>query len=70
MQADPLLPRWPCSCIVGGAVMAVDLDGAAVVLGRRTLSEVLGIAGCVHVPIWLSVSCYPRAALTGPTTAP
>lgn len=65
VQADPILHEVAlfvhlgCLIVGFGAVIAVDWMALLWVLGRRSLTEVLDLAGCVHVPIWsvTPVSC-------------
>ena len=73
VQADPLLHEVAlfvhlgCLVVGFGAVIAVDWMALLWVLGRRSLTEVLGIAGCVHVPIWIG---YSGLVLSGVLLSP
>lgn len=58
VHPDPVLHEVALFChlaclVVGfGAVLAVDWQAALWLLGRRELTDVLGTATHVHVPIW------------------
>jgi hypothetical protein len=73
VQADPLLHEVAlfvhlgCLVVGFGAVIAVDWMALLWLLGRRSLAEVLGIAGCVHVPIWIG---YAGLVLSGVLLSP
>lgn len=56
-----------CLVVGFGAVIAVDWIALLWVLGRRSLTEVLGIAGGVHVLIWIG---YAGLVLSGVLLSP
>lgn len=66
VQADPILHEVDlfvhlgCLIVRFGAVIAVDWMALLWVLGRRSLTEVLDLAGCVHVPIWVGYAGLVR----------
>lgn len=73
VQADALLHEVAlfvhlgCLVVGFGAVIAVDWMALLWLLGRRSLTEVLGIAGGVHVPIWIG---YAGLVLSGVLLSP
>lgn len=58
LQADPVLHTAALfvhlsSLIAGfGAVLVIDYFGLLWLLGRRSLDDVLALAGCLHLPVW------------------